>query len=97
MYYLKNTTAEVVAQSLNTLLGNSGASTTETGIASANDDSALDGIEQARIIGLITSGNTVEKTGSVTITADVRLNALMIQANPVDHKTIEKLLPILDQ
>ncbi|GHT16768.1 hypothetical protein FACS1894189_1280 [Planctomycetales bacterium] len=92
-YYLKNSTAEVVSQMLQSLMG-SGSSTTQ-GVSGAGSVDAPN--FDAALLGLIPQGNSIEKTGTVLITADVRLNALMVQANPVDHKTIEKLLPILDQ
>ncbi len=42
-------------------------------------------------------GETVERAGSVRITPDPRLNALIVQANRSDADTIEELLKILDQ
>ncbi len=98
VYYLKHSTAEVVAQTLQTLMGTSSKSATlgVSGSGSVNTSEALEG-SSAAVLGMLTFGSSVESTGPVNITADSRLNALLVQANPVDHKTIEKLLPILDQ
>ncbi|MDR2440974.1 MAG: hypothetical protein LBE12_16565 [Planctomycetaceae bacterium] len=98
VYYLKNSTAEVVSQTLQTLL-NSGNTTTLgiSGAGSVDTSGSFEGKQRAEVLGLLTLGNSIEKTGPVSISADARLNALLIQANPVDHKTIERLLPVLDQ
>ncbi|MDR0335727.1 MAG: hypothetical protein LBI18_01410 [Planctomycetaceae bacterium] len=97
-YYLKNSTAEVVAQTLQTLM-NSGNSSTlgVSGTGSLDTSPKFEGEQRAEVLGLLNLGNSIEKTGTVSIAVDARLNALFVQANPVDHKTIERLLPILDQ
>ncbi|GHT11034.1 general secretion pathway protein [Planctomycetales bacterium] len=93
VYYLKNATAEVVSPTLQTLLGtNTGEAQGVSGAGTGISDE-----QRAAVLGVLGQGNAVEKTGTVYISADSRLNALLIQANPVDHKTIERLLPILDQ
>jgi type II secretory pathway component GspD/PulD (secretin) len=98
VYYLKNSTAEVVAQTLQTLMGSGSVSTLGvSGTGSVDTSPSFEGEQRAEVLGLLTLGNSIEKTGLVSISADTRLNALLIQANPVDHKTIERLLPILDQ
>ena len=48
------------------------------------------------LLGLGESG-TIQPTGSIRITPDSRLNALVVQANPVDLDKIEQILKILDQ
>lgn len=98
VYYLKNSTAEVVAQTLQTLMGTS--STTTFGVSgsgSIDTSPNFENEQRAALLGMLQIGNSIEKTGPLSISADSRLNALLIQANPVDHKTIERLLPILDQ
>jgi len=98
VYYLKNSTAEVVAQTLQTLMGTP--SITAGGVSGAgmtNTPSSFDGEQRAALLNVLSPGNSIEKTGPVSISADARLNALLIQANAVDHKTIEMLLPVLDQ
>lgn len=98
VYYLKNSTAEVVSQTLQTLLGaTSSLSLGVSGSGSVDTSPNFEGEQRAALMGLLSFGNTIEKTGPVSIAADSRLNALFIQANPVDHKTIQRLLPILDQ
>ncbi|MDR0871666.1 MAG: hypothetical protein LBN39_12830 [Planctomycetaceae bacterium] len=98
VYYLKNSTAEVVVQALNSLLGSgASASTGVSGAGSVDTSSVFEAEHRAEILGMLTPNNSIEKTGTVTISPDSRLNALLIQANPVDHKTIEKLLTILDK
>jgi type II secretory pathway component GspD/PulD (secretin) len=93
VHYLKNSTAEVVSATLRSLL--------DAGSAEARGVSGAGGgisdEQRAAVLGYVAQGNTIEKTGQVSLAADARLNALLIQANPVDHKTIERLLPILDQ
>ncbi|MDR2706972.1 MAG: hypothetical protein LBC02_14430, partial [Planctomycetaceae bacterium] len=98
VYYLKNSTAEVVAQTLQSLMSSSNASTFGvSGTGSLDTSPKFEGEQRVEVLGLLTLGNSIEKTGPVSISADARLNALLVQANPVDHKTIERLLPILDQ
>jgi len=93
-YYLKHSTASVVSSALQSMMGTSAPGLTASGITSVD----LPEWQQSELLGLISAqSNAVEKTGTVTVSVDERLNALWIQANPVDHKTIEKLLEILDQ
>lgn len=91
VYYIKNATAEVVAQTLKSIMGTGSYST---------DDASLPNIESedaAAVVALLEAGMSYEATSSWSVTVEPRLNALLIQANPVDHWTIEKLLPLLDQ
>jgi type II secretory pathway component GspD/PulD (secretin) len=98
VYYLKNATAEVVAQTLQTLMGTtSSAAGGVSGTGTTDTSLAFDGEQRAALLSMLSPSNSIEKTGPVSISADARLNALLIQANAVDHKTIEMLLPILDQ
>ncbi|MDR3233197.1 MAG: hypothetical protein LBT46_05975 [Planctomycetaceae bacterium] len=93
VYSLKNSTAEVVSSTLQSLLGVSSAET--QGVSGAG--AGISDEQRAAVLRFVSQGNAVEKTGQVSIVVDARLNSLLIQANPVDHKTIERLLPILDQ
>lgn len=98
VYYLKNSTAEVVAQTLQTLMGTSSATTFGvSGSGSIDTSPNFENEQRAALLGMLQIGHSIEKTGPLSVSADSRLNALLIQANPVDHKTIERLLPILDQ
>jgi hypothetical protein len=40
---------------------------------------------------------SLSTTGDVTIVPDVRLNALVVEANPADRELIEQLLEVIDQ
>jgi len=42
-------------------------------------------------------GGATSASGPVSITADARLNALVIRAYPADHELIEELLKVIDQ
>jgi len=99
VYYIKNALAESVGDSLRSLMGISSYSsgTSSQTAASPYGNTVSDPV--AAILGMtILGGSKIEATGPIQITVDNRLNALFIQANVVDHRTIEdKLLPILDQ
>ncbi|HBT77241.1 MAG TPA: hypothetical protein DEB39_10040, partial [Planctomycetaceae bacterium] len=90
VYYLKNSTAEVVAQTLKSIMG-SGGSDEQGNMPSLESEHA------PAILAMLDTGASFEATGTPSIIPESRLNALIIQANPVDHRTIEKLLPLLDQ
>ena len=94
-YYLTHSSASVVSSELQNLLGTTTSGVGASGVASVD----LPDWQQSELMGLFAhhSGNAIEKTGTVTVSANERLNSLWIQANPVDHKTIERLLKILDQ
>jgi len=93
-YELQHSTASVTSSTLQTLMGTTTPGLGASGIASVD----LPEWQNAELMGLVgTQGSSIEKTGTVTITVDERLNSLLIQANPVDHKTIKGLLLILDQ
>jgi len=94
-YYLTHSTASVVSSTLQTLMGTTTPGLGASGIASVD----LPDWQHSELMGLVAmqGGNAVARTGTVTVTVDERLNSLLIQANPVDHKTIEGLLEILDQ
>ncbi|MGL6225691.1 MAG: secretin N-terminal domain-containing protein [Thermoguttaceae bacterium] len=90
-YYLQYTSAPVVATTLSTLMG------ATTGTTPATPKDPIDELAVADLFPVVASLGSVQATGSVTITADPRLNVMYVQANPVDHYTIEKkLLPLLD-
>ncbi len=86
-YYLQYASASTVSSTLQTLLGSSSSS------LKPNIDETSGGM----VFSVVGSLGSVQSTGPVTITADARLNVIYVQANPVDHYTIEKkLLPLLD-
>ena len=94
-YYLNHASATVVSSELQSLMGTSTSGLGVSGLASVD----LPDWQQSELIGLLSAsrGNAIEKTGTVTISTNERLNSLWVQANRVDHKTIERLIKILDQ
>jgi hypothetical protein len=93
-YYPKYVSAATVQAMLTSILGNT---PTKTG----NEGLGVDGIGndlRSELLGTLQlTGTAIEKTGNVEITVDERQNLLLIKANMVDHKTITRLLAILDQ
>ena len=91
-YLIKNAKADTIKTMLTSLLGSY--STT----SSASDP--LGGIPndpmQAMVQNMI-GGSKIQATGSYEIIVDARSNMLIINANPVDHLTIQELLPVLDR
>ena len=93
-HLLHHSSPSVVSSTLQTLMG------TTTGLGASGLASVdVPDWQYPELMGLLGAhgGNSIEKTGEITITADDRRNALLIYANRVDHKTIEGLLKILDQ
>ncbi len=86
-YYLQYASASTVSSTLQTLLGSS----------SSGLKPNIDETSGGMVFSVVGSLGSVQSTGPVTITVDARLNVIYVQANPVDHYTIEKkLLPLLD-
>lgn len=108
VFYLKHARAEVVADTLERIFGASSSSGGPPGgggrgllgdIAGAALGDAGGGI-LGTLLGLGGPGGTssgLAPTGTIQITPDPRLNALVVQANPKDTEMIEELLKILDQ
>lgn len=110
VFYLKHAKAEAVADLLERIFG--GSSSSEAGstmgggrgllgdIAGAALGDAGGGILGA-LLGLGGPGgpgpSSFTPTGTIQITPDPRLNALIVQANAKDTEMIEELLKILDQ
>jgi len=94
-YYLTHASATVVSSELQSLMNTSLPGLGVSGMASIN----LPESQQTELMGMLAAarGNAIEKTGTVTVSTNERLNSLWIQANRVDHKTIERLIKILDQ
>jgi len=93
VYKLTYASPSAVRTALNELMG-----TTVTGSVTGVGSMNLPEWQNPELAGLFAAhGNTIEKTGTVTITENERLFSLFIQANAVDHKTIEGLIEILDQ
>jgi type II secretory pathway component GspD/PulD (secretin) len=104
VFYLKHAKAPVVAATLDQIFGGGTLSTTGYdgggGTLLGNLAGAALGDTGGGIIGTLlnsSTGGRVQATGSLKITPDTRLNALIVQANPNDLDTIEQLLKLLDQ
>jgi hypothetical protein len=103
VFYLKHAKATSVAETLDQILGG-GTLTSDTGGRSLMGDLAgaalgdVGGGLVSTLLGATSGGGAGVKTsGSITITPDNRLNALVVLAKPADLDTIEQLLKILDQ
>ena len=107
IFYLKHAKATVVAEILDQIFG--GGTTTSSSSAGGSGGGSLfgdlagaalgdmGGGVLGSLLGLGGDGGSISPTGSMQITPDTRLNALIVQANPADLDTIEQLLKILDQ
>ncbi|MGB7347307.1 MAG: secretin N-terminal domain-containing protein [Pirellulaceae bacterium] len=103
IFWLKYSKADVTAELVAAILG--GAEST----MSSMSDSLMGGAGGmlGGLMGMATGGggggdgggskNILTTTGSVTITADPRLNALFVQANAVDLAVIEQILEKVDR
>ena len=91
-YLIKNAKADTIKTMLTSLLGSSS--------SSSSSSDPLAGIPNDPMDALMTSmfgGSKIQATGSYEILVDARSNMLIINANRVDHLTIQELLPILDR
>ncbi len=103
IFWLKYTKADVTAELVAAILGGAESS------MSSMTDSIMGGAGGmlGGLMGMATGGggggetssskNILTSTGSVTITADPRLNALFVQANPADLAMIEQILEKVDR
>lgn len=107
VFYLKHAKASLVAETLDQIFG--GGTLTEPAesspgggrsmlgeMASAALGDAGGGIIGA-LLGMGGEQGTIAPSGTIRITPDNRLNALIVQANATDLATIEELLKVLDQ
>ena len=91
-YLIKNAKADTIKTMLTSLLGSSS--------SSSSSSDPLAGIPNDPMDALMTSmfgGSKIQATGPYEILVDARSNMLIINANRVDHLTIQELLPILDR
>ena len=103
IFWLKYIKADVAAEMVAAILGGSDSSSGLTDTIS----SGLGGGMLGGIMGLATGGggsssqstakSVLTSTGTVNIVADMRLNALFIQANEVDILTIQMILEKIDR
>jgi type II secretory pathway component GspD/PulD (secretin) len=102
IFYLKHARAEAVAEVLDqifgggTLAGSSGGAggSMVRDLATAAFGEIGGGIVSSLLGG---GGGTITPSGTLRITPDPRLNALIVQATPVDLEIIDQLLQVLDQ
>jgi type II secretory pathway component GspD/PulD (secretin) len=103
IFWLKYTKADVAAELISNILGGAEAS------ASSLTDSIMGGIGGGMLGGLMglaggggddnssSAKSILTSTGSVSIVADARLNALIVQANAADMQMIEMILEKIDR
>ncbi len=93
IFYLKYAKATVVSETLTKIIGSG-----TTGSATAAEDSILGQLMGGTMGALLNLGaSTLSPTGMLRITAEPRLNALIVEANAADLRTIEEVLKLLDQ
>lgn len=97
IFYLKYAKATVVAETLTKIIGSG-----TTGAATAAEDSMLGqlvgGALGSTMGSLLNMGAaTLSPTGMLRVTPEPRLNALIVEANATDLRTIEEVLKLLDQ
>ncbi len=107
VFYLKHAKASAVAETLDQILGGGTLGSSGGGGGSFLGDLAgaalgdMGGGLLGTLLGSGPSGGNggggTRTSGSVQITADNRLNALIVYAKPADLDTIEQLLKILDE
>ncbi len=101
VFYLKYAKAQTVADTLTRILANAaGRSPTLTSSAPAGQPGSSASAAPSGVLGYMLGGSGaagVSLAGPVQITADPRLNALVVQADPADILAIEQILVVLDQ
>lgn len=103
--YLKNIKAAAAKELLETVLSGSASSGGGGSLLGDMTSSVLGGFGGGMMGALLGGGGGPDllgsgdgqATGDYTITADPRLNALIVKANPVDMNLIEQLLQVFDQ
>lgn len=102
VFYLIHSKAAAAAQILDQILGGGTVSATGASRGSLAGDMASAAFGPAgemvsSLLGLAGTEGTITPSGSIRITPDERLNALIVQANAADLVLIEQLLKIIDQ
>ncbi|MCS7236724.1 MAG: hypothetical protein NZ899_00455 [Thermoguttaceae bacterium] len=102
IFYLKHARADAVAEVLDQVFGGGtmGGTASSGGGGSMVRDlatAAFGEIGGGIVSSLIGGGGTITPSGTLRITPDTRLNALIVQATPTDLEIIEQLLQVLDQ
>jgi hypothetical protein len=98
VFWLKYAKADVAAGLLQTLLGGGGGGGSLLGDIATSALGEVGGGILGGLLGAGTSSSsTLQASGTVSIVADPRLNALIVQANPADLVLVEQLLEVIDQ
>ncbi len=102
IFYLKHARAEAVAEVLDQIFGGGTMATTTVPEAAAwfaiwPRQPLVNSVVDLSSSLLGGTGGTITPSGTLRITPDTRLNALIVQASPVDLEIIEQLLQVLDQ
>ncbi|MCA9263397.1 MAG: hypothetical protein KDA60_06090 [Planctomycetales bacterium] len=95
IFYLKYAKAEIAASLLRTLIGSSSSSTTTS--TSSTTASPTTSLGFSGLFGSLAELSSVTPTGPIQITPDVRLNAIVIRAAPIDVELATQLLKVIDQ
>jgi type II secretory pathway component GspD/PulD (secretin) len=98
VFYLKYSKAATIADVLSAIFGGS-SGTRDRGLIGDLASNALGGVGGGLMGDLLLGGASSAgfTSASVDIVPDTRLNALIVQAKPVDLDTVEQLLKVLDQ
>ncbi|MCC7474164.1 MAG: hypothetical protein IT425_02105 [Pirellulales bacterium] len=99
VYYLKYSKAATVADVLAAIFGGTPAGK-DRGLIGDMASNALGNLGGGLMGDLLlggAGGGTGFSSASIDIVPDVRLNAIIVNAKPTDHDTIEQLLKVLDQ
>lgn len=102
IFYLKHARADAVAEVLDQVFGGGtlgGTTGSGAGGSMVRDlaSAAFGEIGGGIVSSLLGGGGTITPSGTLRITPDTRLNALIVQATPTDLEIIEQLLQVLDQ
>lgn len=100
VYYLKYVQADVAASLLTQITsGDSGGGGTDGGLIGDLAGDVLGGAGSllGGLMGGLGTGGSMTGSGNISITPDLRLNALIVQGTPEDQDLIEQLLKILDK
>ncbi len=97
VFYLKHAKATAVAETLTKIIGSGTSSSTTTSTDSILGQLVTGSIGSTMGSLLNLGATTLSPTGMLRITPEPRLNALIVEANATDLRTIEEVLKLLDQ
>jgi hypothetical protein len=100
IFYLKHAKADVVKELLESFFSGGSVSGDGGGNLLGDLAGAAMGESGGGLVGSLLGGmggGSIKPSGSVKITSDPRLNALVVQASPADLDLLEELLKIIDQ